>query len=81
MRLEACRGALQSKGLRVIFMYTKRVISSENTGKVTEVGKFLCTVCRKDVGSNYILCHFCRCWVHRKFVIQGKLKENSTIKC
>ena len=36
------------------------MISSENTGKVTLEGKFFGAVCRKGVGSNFILCQFCR---------------------
>ena len=58
------------------------MISGENAGKVTIKGKFLCAVCRKDVGSNSILCQFCRCWVHKRCSgIRGKLKVDSKFKC
>ena len=61
---------------------TKTITSSENAEKVTEEGKFPCVVCRKDVGSNSILCQFCRCWLGNKCSdIRGKLKENSKRKC
>ena len=54
--------------------------SDDNAGKVTEEGKFPCVVCRKIVGSNSILCQFCRCWVNMKHsCIRGKLKENSKL--
>ena len=50
--------------------------------KVTEGGKFPCDVCRNGVGSNSILCQFCRCWVHKRYSgIGGKLKEDSKSKC
>ena len=34
------------------------MISSENAGKVTIEGKFLCVVCRKGIGSNPIPASF-----------------------
>ena len=39
---------------------TKTMIISENVGKVTREGKFPSAVCRKGVGSNSILCQFCK---------------------
>ena len=42
------------------------MISGENGGKITVEGKFPGVVCRKGVGSNSILCQFCRCWVHKR---------------
>ena len=68
-RLEAWKGALKSKGLRVNVMKTKMMIGSENAEKVTIEGKFPCSVYRKVVGSNPILCQFSS--------IRGKLKEDS----
>ena len=58
------------------------LISSENAAKVTGEGKFPCAVCKNRVGSNSILCQFCRCWVHKRCRdIRGKLKENDTFTC
>ena len=51
-RLEACKGSIASKRLRVNFKVAKMIISSENDGKVTERDKFAWAVCRKDVDSN-----------------------------
>ena len=42
------------------------MISSENAGTVTIEGKFLCAVCRKGVGSNSMLCLFCRYWMYER---------------
>ena len=40
--------------------------SDENAEKVTEEGKFPCTVYRKGVSSYSILWQFCSCWVHKR---------------
>ena len=45
-RLEAWKGALESKLLRINFKKTK-MISSENAGKITIEIKFRCAFCRK----------------------------------
>ena len=38
-------------------------------------------VCRKGVGSNTILCCFCRCWKHKRCSgIRGKLEEDCKFK-
>ena len=54
-RLEAWKGALESKGQRVNVKKTKMVISSENVVKVTMEGMFSHVVLRKGVGSSFIL--------------------------
>ena len=59
--LEAWKGALESNVLRVNFKKAKMIISSENPGKITIEATFPCAVCRKGVGSNSIICQFCRC--------------------
>ena len=48
MKLEARKGALESKGLTVNINKTKMMTSSENATKVTKC-KFSCTVYRKSV--------------------------------
>ena len=49
------------------------MISSESAEKVTEGGKFAFAPCRKDIGSNFIFCQFCWCWMHKKCSgIRGK---------
>ena len=59
-RLEAWTGTLESKWLRENVKNTKTMISSKNAGKVTIEGKFPCAVLWKGIGSNSILCQFCK---------------------
>ena len=40
--------------------------NSEDAGKFAEVDKFPCAVCRKGVGSTFILCQFYSYWVHKR---------------
>ena len=54
-RTEAWKRALDSKKVKK----TKIIIISENAEKVTIEGKIPCAVCKKGVGSNFILCQFC----------------------
>ena len=72
--LEALKGALQSKGLRINVEKTKIMIDSENAGTITVGGNFPCAVCRKCVGRNCILCHFCWCWVNKRPGTTMKIK-------
>ena len=55
------------------------MIGSENAGKVTFEKNFPCAVCRKGVGSNFILFQFSRYWVLKR--CSGKLKGDSRFKC
>lgn len=82
MKLEARKGALESKGLTVNINKTKMMTSSENATKVTKC-KFSCTVYRKSVDKNSVFRIFCRCWMHEINCsgIRGKLKEDSEFKC
>ena len=56
------------------------MISSENSGSLTEKAKFLFVVCREGVGSNSVICQFYSCWVQKKCGIRGKLKEDIDFK-
>ena len=59
---------------------TKMMITSK-IWKVTLEGKFPCAVFRKVLGSNSILCQFCRCWVHKRCsFIKAKQNDNSKFK-
>ena len=57
-RLEAMKGALESKTLRVNVKKTKMMISNTNEEKGTVEGKFPCAVRRKSVRSNLIIFSF-----------------------
>ena len=65
VKLEARKGALESKGLTVNINKTKMMTSSENATKVTKC-KFSCTVYRKSVDENSVFRIFCRCWMHKR---------------
>lgn len=45
----------ETEGLGVNVKKMKMIFSSENVGKVTEGEKFVCAICRKITGSNFIL--------------------------
>ena len=81
-RLEAGKGALKSKGLRIDVKEMKLIISSEDVRKVTIEGKFTFVVCRKDVDSNSILRQIFLCWVQKRCNgIGDTLKEVRKFKC
>ena len=45
-------------------------------------GRWSCTVCRKGVGSNSILCKSCNCWVHKRCSgIRGRLQVVPDFEC
>ena len=69
-RLQAWKGALESKGLEVNVKKTRWMLCSENTGKFTKECEFPCAVCRWSVHSNSVICQFCRCWVHKTWYIR-----------
>jgi len=63
-----------------------------NTGKTTarfgcnmkdrmeEKGKWPCGVCKKGVGSNSILCHSCKKWIHKQCSgVKGSLRNASQL--
>lgn len=62
-RLEAWKGALTLKVLRINVGKTKMKISRGNAGKVTIKVCFSYAVCRNSVGSNSFLCQFYKCLV------------------
>ena len=77
-KLETWKRVLESKWLRVNVKKTKMMIRSKNAVKVTIDGKFPCAVYRKGLGSNFILCQFCRCWLHKRCSgFKGKLRDDS----
>ena len=73
--MEAWKGPLESKVLRVNVKKGKMMSSSGNAGKVTVEEKSPFALYRKGLGSNSIFCQFCRCWMHKRYSgIKGKLK-------
>ena len=75
--LRVWRAGMEQKGLRVNLKKTKFLISVPGLDVLKDSGKFPCTVCRKGVGANYILCSRYRLWVHKKCSgIQGRLSAD-----
>ena len=54
------------------------LISSENAGKVTVEGEFICVFCKKSVGSNSIICQFCS--IDNEYM-RGELNKDSKFRC
>ena len=76
--MQAWKGELELKELRVNVKETKMTIINQNAGKISKEDKSPRTVC----SSNSILCQFCRCWVHKRCSsIRGELKDDSKFKC
>ena len=63
---ERWKSEMEQKGLQVKSGKTKVIISKHNRNPQNKTGKFPCSVCRKEVGRNSILCPACKCWVHAK---------------
>ena len=74
------KAALEAKGLKVNMAKTKVMRCRDGAGIVEKVGKDQCSVCRKGVGRNSILCTQCRLWVHKKCCgISGRLKKTMEV--
>lgn len=70
-RLDTWKRQLDSEGLRINVKMTKMIISNENAGKVTKVGKFPCAVSRNGSGGNSILYQFIR-YIKDVVVLEAK---------
>ena len=58
------------------------MVSGVNLHTLKESGKYLCSVCRKGVGSNSIYYTGCLHWVHKKCNdVIGRLKANPDYRC
>ena len=52
------------------------MISSKKARKAKKKRKFTCLDYRKAVDNNFIICQFCKCWVHKNCnSIKGRLEE------
>jgi len=46
--------------------------------RVEEKGKWPCSICKKGVGNNSILCHDCKKWIHKQCSgVKGSLRNAS----
>ena len=82
-QLDKWRSSMEIKDLRVNAGKTKVMRCQVSKGQVEVSGRDLCSVCRKGVGGNSILCMECHSWVHKKCTsgISGKLKNNIDFDC
>ena len=68
---------MEKKGCRVNMSKTKFMISGVGLDVLDKSGKYPCAVCRKNVGSNVIICSICKLWVHKRCSdIKTALKED-----
>ena len=65
-RLLTWKEAMVKKGLRVNAGKTKIMTCGTDLDLLQSSGKFSCTVCHTEVGSNNIFCNGCKHWVHKK---------------
>ena len=56
---------LEAKGLRGNMRKTKIMVGRVDLQSVKDSGKYPCSVCRKDVGTNFIYCTGCLHWVYK----------------
>ena len=82
MKLNKWKTEMEAKGVRVNLGKTKIMVSGVNLQTLKDSGKYACSVCRKDVGSNSIYCAGCSHWVHKKCSgVIGSLKSNPDYRC
>jgi len=60
------KSGLEAKGLKMNAGKTKVMFNCIMKDKVEEKGKWPCGVCENGVGNNYILCHGCKKWIHKR---------------
>ena len=60
------KDGIECKGLKVNMKKTKVLVSSPVGVPAISSGTWPCSVCRKGVGSNSILCNTCKHWVHER---------------
>jgi DNA-directed RNA polymerase subunit RPC12/RpoP len=81
-KLKKWKDGFEKKGLIVNVGKTKVMRCSTETNVVWEAGKFLCSICRKGVGRNSILCSDCGKWVHKKCSgMKGRLEPDASYQC
>ena len=82
MMLNKWKTEMEAKGLRVNMGKTKIMVSGVNLQTLKDSGEYLCSVCRKGVGSNSIYCAGCSHWVYKKCSgVTGSLKSNPDYRC
>ena len=81
-RFLAWKAGMEQKGLRVSIPKTVFMISGTGLDTLKDSGKYPCSVCRKGVMANSILCTGCDHWVHKKCSgIRGRLTDDPNYIC
>ena len=81
-RFLAWKVGMEQKGLRVSIPKTVFMISGTGLDTLKDSGKYPCSVCRKGVMANSILCTGCDHWVHKKCSgIRGRLTADPDYVC
>ena len=81
-KLRQWKDGFEAKGLKVNVGKTKVMRNVDGTGSLKDAGKYPCSVCRKGVGRNSILCSRCKLWVHKRCSgMKGQLKDVSSFEC
>ena len=81
-KLRQWKDGFEAKGLKVNVGKTKVMRNVDGTGSLKDAGKYPCSVCRKGVGRNSILCSRCKLWVHKRCSgMKGQLKDASSFEC
>ena len=56
--------------------------SAVGLGSSKDTGKYPCSVCRKCVGQNSVLCSKCKLWIHNICSgMKGQLKDVDSFQC
>ena len=81
-RFKVWKAGMQQKGLGVSMPKTVFMISGADLDVLVDSGKYPCSVCRKGVMANSILCTGCNHWVHKKCTgIRGRLTADPSYIC
>ena len=76
-KFEKWKLEIESKGLRVNKKTKFMLLGSKN---LRDSGAFPCSVCRKGVGVNSVLCSTCSHWVHKRCIgLTGRLKDQAYV--
>ena len=63
--LRKWKGGFEAKRLKVNVGKTKVMRSAVGLGSSKDTGNHPCSVCRKGVGQNSVLCSKCKLWIHK----------------
>ena len=79
-KLRQWKDGFEAKGLKVNVGKTKVMRNVDGTDSLKDAGKYPCSVCRKGVGRNSILCSRCKLWLHKRCSgMKGQLKMRAVL--